>query len=104
MSRVIRRCWISDVSGPSRKDDRGCEFEICIPDPLVGRALLIEGEVVAGIADTEAASAYLNAEATGSADTELPARIPHRAESVASSWIEGLGRPECLGFAVRKSR
>jgi Fic family protein len=90
MSRVIRRRWINDYSGPSRKDNRGCEYEAYVPDPLVGRAFTIDGEVAADIADAEAAIARLNAEATSLVDTEALARILLRAESVASSRIEGL--------------
>src|SRR5579875_3080606 len=52
MSRVIRRRWINDYTGPSRKDNRGCEYEAYVPEAL--------------------------------------ARILLRAESVASSRIEGL--------------
>ena len=63
----------------------GCQYEADIQDPLVERAFSIEGEVTAGIADAEAAIAYLSVEATGLVDTELPARIPHRAGSVVSS-------------------
>lgn len=90
MSRVIRRRWISDHSGPSRKDNRGCEYEAYVPDHLVGRAFTIEGGVAADIADAEAAIARLNVEATSLVDTEALARILLRAESVASSRIEGL--------------
>ena len=90
MSRVIRRRWISDHSGPSRKDNRGCEYEAYVPDHLVGRAFTIEGEVAADIADAEAAIARLNVGATSLVDTEALARILLRAESVASSRIEGL--------------
>jgi len=90
MSTVIRRRWISDHSGPSRRDNRGCEYEAYVPDPLVGRAFAIEGEVAADIADAEAAIARLNVEATSLVDTESLARILLRAESVASSRIEGL--------------
>ena len=90
MSRVIRRRWINDYTGPSRKDNRGCEYEAYVPDPLVGRAFTIDGEVAADIADAEAAIARLNAEATSLVDTEALARILLRAESVASSRIEGL--------------
>ena len=90
MSRVIRRRWISDHSGTSRKDNRGCEYEAYVPDHLVGRAFTIEGEVAADIADAEAAIARLNVEATSLVDTEALARILLRAESVASSRIEGL--------------
>ncbi|MHB1488451.1 MAG: Fic family protein [Acidimicrobiales bacterium] len=90
MSRVIRRRWINDYTGPSRKDNRGCEYEAYVPDPLVGRVFTIDGEVAADIADAEAAIARLNVEATSLVDTEALARILLRAESVASSRIEGL--------------
>ena len=90
MSKVIRRRWISDSSGPSRGDNRGCEYEAYVPDPLVGRTFAIEGEVAADIADAEAAIARLNVEATSLVDTESLARILLRAEAVASSQIEGL--------------
>ncbi|HUY54751.1 MAG TPA: Fic/DOC family N-terminal domain-containing protein, partial [Candidatus Nanopelagicaceae bacterium] len=90
MSRVIRRRWIGDHSGPSRKDNRGCEYEAYVPDRLVGRAFTIEGEVAADIADAAAAVARLNVEATSLVNTEALARILLRAESVASSRIEGL--------------
>lgn len=90
MSTVIRRRWISDFSGPSRQDNRGCEYEAYVPDPLVGRAFTIDGDVAADITDAEAAIARLNVEATSLVDMESLARILLRAESVASSRIEGL--------------
>src|SRR5487761_1293375 len=90
MSRVIRCRWMSGHEGPSRKDNRGCEYEAYVPDPLVGRDFKIDGEVAADIADAEAAIARLNVEATNLVDTEALARILLRAESVASSRIEGL--------------
>jgi hypothetical protein len=45
MSRVIRRRWISEQSGPSSKDRRGCEYEAYIPDDFVGRRFMFEGDV-----------------------------------------------------------
>ena len=90
MSRVIRRRWISSHDGPSRKDNRGCEYEAYVPDLLVGRDFKIDGEVAADIVEAETAIARLNAEATNLVDTEALARILLRAESVASSRIEGL--------------
>jgi Fic family protein len=56
----------------------------------VGRNFTIEGEVAADLADAEAAIARLNVEAMSLVDTEALARILLRAESVASSRIEGL--------------
>ena len=61
-----------------------------LPDHLVGRRVTLDGEVAADVADAEAAIARLNAEASALADTEALARILLRAESVASSRIEGL--------------
>ncbi len=51
---------------------------------------MLDGDVAADVADAEAAIVRLNAEATALVDTEALARILLRAESVASSRIEGL--------------
>jgi Fic family protein len=90
MSRVILRHWISDHSAPSRKGNRSCEYETYLPDLLVGRAITLDGDVAADVTDAEAAIARLNVEASALIDTEALARILLRAESVASSRIEGL--------------
>jgi Fic family protein len=90
MSTVIRRRWVSDHTGLSRRDRRGCAYEAYVPDSLVGRAFAIEGEVAADIADAEAAITRLNLEATSLVATDALARMLLRAESVASSRIEGL--------------
>ncbi len=90
MSTVVSRRWISQHAGPSRKDNRGCEYEAYVPDHLVGRSFTFDGEVAADIADAEAAIVRLNHEAASLVDTEALARILLRAESVASSRIEGL--------------
>jgi Fic family protein len=90
MASVIRRRWISDLTGPSRRDNRGCNYEAYVPDALVGRVFTLDGEVAADVADAEAAIARLNVEASSLVDTESLARILLRAESVASSRIEGL--------------
>jgi Fic family protein len=90
MARVIRRRCASDPSGPSRRDGRGCEYEAYVPDLLVGRRITLDGDVAADVTDAEAAIARLNVEATSLVDTEALARILLRAESVASSKIEGL--------------
>ena len=46
MARVVRRRWISDLSGPFRSDNRSCEYEAYIPDHLVGRAFSVDGEAI----------------------------------------------------------
>jgi len=57
---------------------------------LAGREFRLDGNVAADVADAEAAIVRLNASATALVDTEALARMLLRAESVASSYIEGL--------------
>jgi Fic family protein len=91
MAKVIRRHWQSEASaGLPRKDRRSCEYEAYVPDPLMGRAITLEGAVAADVADAEAAITRLNVEAAALVNTEALARLLLRAESVASSKIEGL--------------
>jgi Fic family protein len=91
MSKLLRRRWPpSFASGLPRRDRRGCEYEAYVPDPLVGRRFRLDGDVAADVTDAEAAIRRLNTTATALADTEALARLLLRAESVASSFIEGL--------------
>ena len=91
MAKVIRKHWQSEASsGLPRKDRQSCEYEAYVPDPLVGRAIVLDGIVAADVADAEAAITRLNLEARALVDTEALARLLLRAESVASSKIEGL--------------
>jgi Fic family protein len=92
MSELVERRWASDpgASGLSRRDRRPCSYEAYVPDPLVGRRILLEGDVAADVADAEAAISHLNTQARALIDTEALARILLRAEAVASSRIEGL--------------
>jgi len=91
MAKVIRRHWQSEAAaGLPRKDRQSCEYEAYVPDPLMGRAIVLEGAVAADVADAEAAINRLNLDARSLVDTEALARLLLRAESVASSKIEGL--------------
>src|ERR1035437_6039391 len=90
MSRVVRRRWTSGLAAPTRQGNRSCEYEAYVPDLLVGRNIMLDGDVAADVADAESAIARLNVTATSLIDTEALARILLRAESVASSKIEGL--------------
>jgi Fic family protein len=92
MSELLDRHWQSEVtgSGVSRRERRSCDYAAYLPDQLVDRRFALDGDVAADIADAEAAITRLNAEATALVDTEALARILLRAESVASSRIEGL--------------
>ncbi|HWE90790.1 MAG TPA: Fic family protein, partial [Pseudonocardiaceae bacterium] len=90
MAKVVRHRWDGEWSAPSRRDRQPCTYEAYVPDPLVGRKITLDGDVAADVADAEAAVARLDAEATALTDTEVLARLLLRAESVASSRIEGL--------------
>jgi Fic family protein len=90
VSRVIQRRWPGNPDAPSRRGREPCEYQAYSPDPLVGRKLTLDGDVAADVADAEAAINRLNMEASALADTEALARLLLRAESVASSRIEGL--------------
>ncbi len=91
MSKLVKRRWQSDVvSGLPRKDRASCGYEAYIPDHLRGRAITLEGDVAADVVDAERAITQFDARATALVDTEALARLLVRAESVASSKIEGL--------------
>ncbi len=90
MSRVIRLSWTPNVKAPSRAERRACNYEAFIPDRLVGRQITLDGSVAAEVADAEAAVTRLDTEAAALVGTEALARMLLRAESVASSKIEGL--------------
>ncbi len=91
MSKVIKRHWNSDIgSGMPRKDRLSCDYEAYVPDALAGRPIALDGDVAADVVDAEVAIARLDVEASALIETEALARILLRAESVASSRIEGL--------------
>ena len=91
MSKVIKRHWSSDIgSGMSRKDRLSCDYEAYVPDSLAGRGIALDGDVAADVVDAEVAIARLDVEASALIETEALARLLLRAESVASSRIEGL--------------
>jgi Fic family protein len=90
MSRLMRRHWPGSVSAPSRRGAAPCDYDAYVPDPLASRQFTFAGDVAAEVADAETAIAGLNTRAAALADTEALARLLLRAESVASSRIEGL--------------
>ena len=90
MSRVMKRHWTGNLDALSRRGRMPCDYEAYVPDPLLGRTVTLDGDVAADVTDAEAALMLLNARATALADTEGLARLLLRAESVASSRIEGL--------------
>src|SRR5580698_4415938 len=91
MSRVIKRSWVTDPGpGVARRDRRSCDYEAYVPDLLANRTFLFSAATAADVADAERAIAVLDVQASALLDTEALARILLRAESVASSRIEGL--------------
>jgi Fic family protein len=90
MSRVIHRHWPGNPDAPSRRGRETCEYEAYWPDPLVDRTITLDGDVAADVTDAEAAIVRLDTKASALANTEALARLLLRAESVASSRIEGL--------------
>ena len=91
MSKVVTQHWEARIeSGLPRKDRASCEYEAYIPDLLNSREFNLLGDVAADVVDAEVAIARFDAQAMALADTEALARLLLRAESVASSKIEGL--------------
>jgi len=91
MAELKRLKWHSEgVTGLPRRDRLGCDYDAYIPDPLSSRSVLLDGSVAADVAEAETSIARLNSEVKALADTEVLARLLLRAESVASSRIEGL--------------
>jgi Fic family protein len=90
VARIIRRRWDGDPSGRTRRDRQPRDYEAYVPDPLVGRRIVLDGKVAADVTDAETALARFEAQAVAHGNTEALARLLLRAESVASSRIEGL--------------
>lgn len=91
MARRETRIWDGDLrSGLSRKDRAGGPYEVYVPDPLAGRRFFFDADAAADVSDAERAITQLDAQSAALADTEALARLLLRAESVASSQIEGL--------------
>jgi Fic family protein len=90
VATLIRGRWTSSFEGMSRRDRQGCEYDAYLPDPLAGWELALPADLVADLTDAEAAIRRLNVAGTSHVSLEGLARFLLRAESVASSKIEGL--------------
>jgi Fic family protein len=91
MAKVQSRFWISVAeTGLPRRARQGASYSVYMPDPLANRAFWLGGEEAADVADAERAIWALDRTASTAADPEAVARLLLRAESVASSHIEGL--------------
>jgi Fic family protein len=90
VATLIRSRWISSFDGMSRRDRQGCDYDAYLPDPLAGWDLALPADLVADLTDAEAAIRRLNSSTPSHVSLEGLARFLLRAESVASSKIEGL--------------
>ena len=90
MATFEARRWKGDLAGPTRRDRRPCNYKTYLPDSLAGRTFSIDGDVAADVSDAEAALVRLDTSGSALAGAEAMARLLLRAESVASSRIEGL--------------
>ncbi|MEO6990912.1 MAG: Fic family protein [Candidatus Baltobacteraceae bacterium] len=92
MGKFIEREWHGrfTTGGLSRNQKRSGTYRAYLPDPLLGREFSFKAAVAADVADAERNVSRLDHEARALANTEALARILLRAESVASSKIEGL--------------
>jgi len=92
MAYFEQRIWTPGADGTAlpRRARQGGAYPAYIPDLLAERSFSFGGPEAADVADAEHAISELNRTATTLADTEALARLLLRAESVASSHIEGL--------------
>ena len=90
MARFEERMWEGNFAGLTRRDRMPCRYSVYLPDFLMNRSFSFDGDVAADLADAEADLVRLNTRVEALSDTESLARLLLRAESVASSRIEGL--------------
>ena len=90
MATLIRKRWTASFEGMGRRDRQGCDYSAYVPDPIAGWDLLLPADLAADIADAETSIRRLNASDAPALNLEGIARFLLRAESVASSKIEGL--------------
>ena len=90
MAEYLRKRWEPRFEGMIRRHRQGCNYDAYLPDPLDGWNLTLPGDLAADIADAETAIRDLNQAGTSHVSLEGLARFLLRAESVASSKIEGL--------------
>ncbi len=90
MARLVECVWTPRFEGVSRREREGCRYHAYVPDPLAGWELTLPADLAADIADAEAAVRDLNGARPSHVSLEGLARFLLRAESVASSRIEGI--------------
>ncbi len=101
MASHLRRRWDAKLQGMSRRDRRGCDYDVYLADPLAGWDLSIPADVAADIADAEAGVRALSDAGTTHVSLEGLARFLLQAESVG---ILQDRRPRGGGPSPRPSR
>ncbi len=91
MSRYETRSWPADPSVPGgRAERRAFSYRALVPDPIADLQLALPSNVAGAVSTAERAVDVLNRDPPRLASLEVVARRLLRAESVASSRIEGL--------------
>jgi Fic family protein len=91
MPRYETRSWPADPTAlGGRSERRAFRYRAFVPDPVAELELALPSSVAAAISDAERAVDALNRDPPRMASLEVLARRLLRAESVASSRIEGL--------------
>ena len=91
MSKLLKRRWEPDLGAfGGRKARAGFSYEAFVPDPIAEQELPLPGDVAAVLTEAELAVRQLNQVSPRLQSLEALARQLLRAESVASSRIEGL--------------
>jgi Fic family protein len=88
MPRTVRRLWEGRAAGFGELS-RSFWYESFVPDPIAGLDLTLSGGAVEAMSAADRALGELEG-GTGHPGLEALSRQLLRAESVASSWIEGL--------------
>lgn len=93
MASLERREWVSHLAlggGLAKADLRSGPYEVYIPDHVAQRRFVFDAGVVMSIVEADAALRRSSRRSEGGVNIEAVARILLRAESSASSRIEGL--------------
>lgn len=91
MPKLVRQRWEADFGAfGGRRARRGFTYDAYVPDPVAELDLPLPPDVAAVVAEAEGAVRAVNALAPALSSLDVLARQLLRAESVASSRIEGL--------------
>lgn len=91
MPKLVRQRWDADFSAfGGRRARQGFAYDAYVPDPIAEQDFELPADVAQVVAEAEAALRELNLDGPSLAGLEVLARQLLRAESVASSRIEGL--------------